>query len=86
MYRGEGPREQPLRYCMRAAEQKGRYVCGRFAAIPKVSRLDQPADSRPNPAAGNGIFGCGDRSLKFAIKMGGHPQRQKPGNKWSETN
>src|SRR5258705_3326185 len=33
----------------------------------------------PNPAAGNGIFGCGDRPPNIAAKMGERSQRQKSG-------
>src|SRR5258705_8058443 len=40
--------------------------------------------SCPNPAAGNGIFGCGDRPPNIATKMGERSQRQKSGNEWSE--
>src|SRR6266481_4251664 len=40
--------------------------------------------SCPNPAAGNGIFGCGDRPPKIATKMGQRSQRQKSGNEWPE--
>jgi hypothetical protein len=36
---------------------------------------------RPSPAAGNGIFGCGDRPPKIAPKMGERSQRQKSGKR-----
>jgi hypothetical protein len=35
--------------------------------------------SCPNPAARNGIFGCGDTRPKIATKMGERSQRQKSG-------
>src|SRR5712672_2279508 len=33
----------------------------------------------PSPAAGNGIFGCGDRPPKISTKMGERSQRQNYG-------
>jgi hypothetical protein len=39
----ESLRGQSLRYCIRAVEEAGRCVRGRFDAMPKVSPLDQPS-------------------------------------------
>jgi hypothetical protein len=53
--------------------------------IEAIERLVQSGDIQSgfkrlqNPAARNGIFGCGDTPPKIATKMGERSQRQKSG-------
>jgi hypothetical protein len=40
--------------------------------------------SRSSLVAGNGIFGCRNRTPKISTKTGDHPQRQNPGIEWPD--